>query len=102
VFGLSHTSTVTKDWADPVAGLAATYRIGGKWFANAYADMGGLSNSATGQALGEVGYNWTPSIATTLGYRVLYVYDKQNNSGNGSFRFQSWIYGPTAGFRYSF
>jgi hypothetical protein len=93
VFGFSHTSTVTKDWADPVAGLAATYRIGDKWFANAYADMGGLSNSATGQGLAEVGYKWTPSIATTLGYRVLYVYDKQNNAGNGSFRFQSGFTG---------
>jgi hypothetical protein len=27
VFGFSHTSSVTKDWADPVVGLAANYRI---------------------------------------------------------------------------
>ena len=64
--------------------------------------MGGLSNSATGQGLAEVGYKWTSSIATTLVYPVLYFYDKQNNAANGSFRFQSRIYGPTAGFRYSF
>ena len=102
VFGFSHTFSVTKDWADPVVGLAANYRIGDKWFVNAYADVGGLSNSATGQTLAEVGYNWTASIATTLGYRVLYFHDKQNNAGNGSYRFQSWIYGPTAGFRYGF
>jgi hypothetical protein len=102
VFGFSHTFSVTKDWADPVVGMAANYRVDDKWFVNAYADVGGLSDSATGQGLAEVGYNWTPSIATTLGYRVLYVYDKQSNAGNGSFRFQSWIYGPTVGFRYGF
>jgi hypothetical protein len=102
VFGFSHTSSVTKDWADPIAGVAANYRVDDKWFLNAYVDAGGLNNSATSQGLAEVGYNWTSSIATTLGYRVVYLYDKQNNAGNGSFRFQSWIYGPTAGFRYSF
>jgi hypothetical protein len=57
VFGFSHTSTITKDWADPVVGLAATYRIGDRWFVNAYGDAGGLSNSATSQGLAEVGYN---------------------------------------------
>jgi hypothetical protein len=38
----------------------------------------GLSNSATGQALGAVGYNWTQLISTTFGYRVLYSYDKED------------------------
>ena len=54
----------------------------------------GLSNSATGQALGAVGYNWTQLISTTLGYRVLYSYDKEDASGNSSFRYQQWTYGP--------
>jgi hypothetical protein len=54
----------------------------------------GLSNSATGQALGAVGYNWTKLISTTLGYRVLYSYDKEDASGNRSFRHQQWRYGP--------
>jgi hypothetical protein len=102
VFGFSHTFSANKDWADPVAGVAANYLINDKWFLNAYVDAGGLSNSATSQGLAEVGYKWTSSISTTLGYRVLYVYDKQDNAANGSFRFQSWIYGPTAGLRYSF
>ena len=59
-------------------------------------------NHATGQVLGSLGYNCTQNISTAVGYRVLYAYDKQNNAGNGSFRFQSWIYGPFAGFKYSF
>ena len=50
---------ITKNWADPVAGLAAHYAINDKYFINFLADMGGLSNSATGQVLGSVGYNWT-------------------------------------------
>jgi len=102
VVGFQHDTSVSKDWIDPVVGLAAHYRIDDRWFVNAQADIGGLDNSATGQALGSVGYNWTQNISTTLGYRVLYGYDKQNNAGNGSFRFQSWIYGPFAGFKYSF
>ena len=70
---------ITKNWADPVAGLAAHYAINDKYFINFLADMGGLSNSATGQVLGSVGYNWTPSFSTTLGYRVLYTYFRDDN-----------------------
>ena len=69
---------------------------------NALADIGGWSDSATGQALASVGYNWTPSIATTVGYRVLYTYEKQNTGFERSFRYQQWMYGPFAGFKYSF
>ena len=77
-------------------------KVNDKWFVNAQADIGGLANSATGQALGSVGYNWTQNISTTLGYRVMYGYDKDENARGGSFRLQEWIYGPFAGFKYSF
>jgi hypothetical protein len=102
VFGFQHYTSASKDWIDPVAGFAAHYRIDPKWFVNALADIGGLNDSATGQALASVGYNWTQNIATTLGYRVLYTYDKQNNAANGSFRYQAWMYGPFAAIKYSF
>jgi hypothetical protein len=102
VFGFQQKSSVTKDWVDPVAGLAAHYVINDKWFINLLTDLGGLDNSATGQALGSVGYNWTPSIATTLGYRVLYAYERDISGPNRDFRYQSWMYGPFAGFKYSF
>ena len=44
---------------------------------------------------------------STLGYRVLYIYEKQNNGLNfnfepRSFRYQQWLYGPFAGFKYGF
>ena len=104
---ISANPSVTKDWIDPVAGVAAQYRINERWFVNALADLGGWSDSATGQALASVGYNWTPSIATTLGYRVLYTYEKQNTGVDFNFQprrflYQAWIYGPFAGFKYSF
>ncbi len=74
----------TNDRVDPVAGLAAHYRIDYRWFVNAQADIGGLDNNATGPALGSVGYNRTPAISTTLGYRVLYTYDKQDTGGTAA------------------
>ena len=74
---------------------------------NMLADLGGWSDSATGQALASVGYNWTQNIATTLGYRVMYTYTHQDTASTRhlraeSFRYQQWMYGPFAGFKYSF
>ncbi|MBV8108002.1 MAG: hypothetical protein JO223_25955 [Hyphomicrobiales bacterium] len=105
--GIGTTQSVYKNWVDPVAGIAGQYKFDDRWFMNTLADIGGWSDSATGQGLASVGYNWTPSIATTLGYRVLYIYEKQNtgytfNFEPRSFRYQQWMYGPFAGFKYSF
>lgn len=102
------TETVNKDWVMPVAGFAAQYRYDDRWFTNVLADLGGWSDSATGQALASVGYNWTKNIATTLGYRVMYTYTNQDTGFNEltfeprSFRYRQWMYGPFAGFKYSF
>jgi hypothetical protein len=84
VFGFSHYTSIAKDWIDPVVGFYGHYRIDDKWFVNSEADIGGLSNSATGQALAAVGYNWTRNVATTFGYRVLYTYDKQDTGDRRS------------------
>jgi hypothetical protein len=35
-------------------------------------------------------------VSSTLGYRLIYTHDKQNNNYNGSFRLQQWMYGPLA------
>ena len=108
-FGLFNgTETVVKDWVKPVAGFAAQYRYDDRWFMNMLADLGGWSDSATGQALASVGYNWTQNIATTVGYRVMYNYTHQDTGVDAitleprSFRYQQWMYGPFAGFKYSF
>jgi hypothetical protein len=101
------TQSAYKNWVDPVGGIAGQYKFDDRWFMNTLADFGGWSKSATGQGLASVGYNWTPSIATTLGYRVVYIYEKQNTGYNlafqpRSFRYQQWMYGPFAGFKYTF
>ena len=107
-FGLFNgTESVNKDWIMPVGGFAAQYRFDDRWFMNTLADLGGWSDSATGQALASVGYNWTQNISTTLGYRVMYTYTHQDTGTNlafqpRSFRYQQWMYGPFAGFKYGF
>ncbi len=104
----SLSTSVNKGWVDPVAGFAAHYRFDDRWFMNVFGDLGGWSDSATGQALASVGYNWTQNWSTTLGYRVLYTYEKQDTGFNfitgadRSFRYQQWMYGPFAGVKYSF
>jgi hypothetical protein len=102
VVGFEPHFGLTKNWVDPVAGLTAHYVVNDKWFVNFLTDLGGLDNSATGQVLGSFGYNWTPSISTTLGYRVLYTYERQISGPLRDFRYQAWMYGPFAGFKYSF
>jgi hypothetical protein len=101
------TETVNKDWIMPVAGFAGQYRFNDRWFMNMLGDLGGWSDSATGQALASVGYNWTQNISTTIGYRVMYTYTHQDTGFNDtfeprSFRYQQWMYGPFAGAKYSF
>ena len=100
--GFAPTFTLTKNWADPVAGRVAHYDINDKWFINFLTDMGGLGNSATGQALGSVGYNWDAFNLDALGYRVLYAYERDISEPLRDFRYQAWMYGPFAGFKYSF
>jgi hypothetical protein len=102
VVGFERSASQTKDWLDPIVGLAAHYRIDDKWFVDALADVGGYSGSATSQALAAVGYNWNQSISTSLGYRVLYTYYQQSNGANGSFRNQSTMYGPLVSLSYGF
>ncbi len=105
--GFSPPQSVNKDWINPVAGFDAQYRFDDRWFMNVLGDLGGWSDSATGQALASVGYNWTQNWATTLGYRALYSYEKQNTGFNlqfepRSFRYQQWMYGPFVGVKFSF
>ena len=55
VLGYDRYTSQSKHWIDPVVGLAAHYHIDPKWFVTAQGDIGGLNDSATGQALGSVG-----------------------------------------------
>jgi hypothetical protein len=57
VSGFERGASASKSWADPIVGLNGHYRINDMWFVNGEGDIGGLHGSATGQALGAVGYN---------------------------------------------
>jgi hypothetical protein len=94
VFGFTRSASQGKDWVDPIVGLVARYRIDNKWFVKAETDFGGYSGNATAQGFAAVGYDWNASLSTSLGYRLLYVYEQQSNNFNGSFRVQQIMHGP--------
>ncbi|BCP51719.1 hypothetical protein K32_03360 [Kaistia sp. 32K] len=69
----------TKQWIDPTIGLSLHYDINERWFINALADVGGFSvgSNFTSQGFATIGYNWTKTISTAIGYRVIYTdYEK--------------------------
>ena len=70
----------TEDWIDPIVGLSLRYQVDERWFVNALADIGGfgVGSDFTAQGFASVGYMWTPSISTAIGYRAIYA-DYENN-----------------------
>lgn len=64
-----------KQWIDPTVGLAMHYDINDRWFINALGDVGGfgVGSKFTSQAFATVGYNWSETISTALGYRAIYT-----------------------------
>ena len=101
--GYSRFASQSRSWADPFAGVTARHRIDDKWFIDFEADAGGWSGSATALAFGAVGYKWNQSLTSSVGYRVLYeYYQGAANSGNGTFRFQQYLYGPQFTTTYTF
>jgi hypothetical protein len=71
-----------EDWADPTVGLMAHLRLTDRWFVNAIADIGGfgVGSEFTAQGFARIGYKWTESISTALGYRAIYTDFRSNGS----------------------
>ena len=46
------------------------YRIDDRWFLEGYGDIGGLGGGSnfTSEGILEVGYNWTKTVSTELGF----------------------------------
>jgi hypothetical protein len=88
-----------RNWIDPLIGVSARYRINEKWFVNAVADVGGfgVGSKFTAQGFAAVGYNWTPSISTALGYRALYV-----DYRRAGFSYKMTQHGPFMSLAYHF
>ncbi|MBS7698389.1 MULTISPECIES: hypothetical protein [unclassified Chelatococcus] len=90
------TNDQTKAWLDPIVGLALQYRINDRWFLNALADIGGfgVGSQLTSQGLVSVGYKWTESFSTAVGYRALYTDYKDSGNRTGTFRYDTTMHGP--------
>ena len=89
------SASATKEWLDPVVGLSVQYAIDRNWFVNVIADVGGfgVGSDLTSQGLVTVGYKWTETISTSIGYRALYTdYTK------GGFTYQTTLHGVFMGF----
>ena len=86
----------TKAWLDPVVGLVVQYRINERWFLNALADIGGfgVGSQLTSQGVVSLGYNWTETISTAVGYRALYTDYKSSGDRTGTFRYDTTMHGP--------
>ncbi len=88
-----------EQWADPIVGLAATWRINDRWFVNAIADVGGfgVGSRFTTQGFASVGYRWTDSISTALGYRAIYT-----DYRNDGFSYRATQHGVFSSIAYHF
>lgn len=88
-----------EQWADPIIGLAATWRINDRWFANAIADVGGfgVGSRFTTQGFASVGYRWTEAISTALGYRAIYT-----DYRNDGFSYRATQHGVFSSIAYHF
>jgi len=101
--GYSRTASQGKEWVDEIVGVKARHRIDDKWFLDFEGDVGGYHGSATALGYGAVGYKWSQSLTTSLGFRVFYAYyQTPANSGGGSFRFNETLWGPQTNVTYTF
>lgn len=102
IAGLGLSQSQGRDWVDPIIGLVGRYRLDGKYFLTGEADIGGYAQNITWQSFGAVGYQLTPAVSATLGFRALYVDHEQDAHADGRFRFQQTLLGPQAALSYAF
>ncbi|MGQ3673364.1 hypothetical protein ACT6QG_13335 [Xanthobacter sp. TB0136] len=92
-------------WVDPVVGFVAQWKIDRSWFIDAMADIGGFGVGSKLSSTGYlgIGYMWTESFSTSLGYRYLYEdYEHSAVSGPGTFRYKATMHGPTLAMGWKF
>ncbi len=88
-----------EQWADPTIGISATWRINERWFVNLLGDVGGfgVGSRFTTQGFAAIGYRWTDSISTALGYRAIYT-----DYRNDGFTYRTTQHGAFASVAYHF
>lgn len=91
---VSANASGREQWIDPTVGVYAHYDFNDKWFINALGDVGGfgVGSNLTWQAFGALGYNWTKTISTSIGYRAIY-----EDYENGGFVYNTTQQGVFAG-----
>lgn len=94
----------SESWVDPTIGFMVTWKVDDRWFVNAIADIGGFGIGSKLSSTGYVGvgYMWTPSISTAIGYRYLYEDYESSNGDGGSFRYNTTMHGPTVSLAWHF
>lgn len=94
----------TQWWVDPTVGLYAHWQVNEKWFVNAIADIGGFGAGSKLSSTGYlgVGYLWTDSFSTALGYRYLYEDYVGSGAKTGTFRYNTTMHGPTVALAWHF
>ena len=101
---VTFSGSQSESWVDPTIGLVANWKIDEKWFVNAVADIGGFGVGSKLSSTGYlgVGYMWTPSLSTAIGYRYLYEDYESSNGKGGSFRYNTTMHGPTVSLAWHF
>lgn len=91
--------TNTEDWFDPIIGLRGYHQLGTKVFISGTFGIGGFGAGSDfmWDVIVNLGYHWTDSISTTIGYRYLDV-DYENNG----FLYDVAQQGPTLAFAWRF
>lgn len=101
---LGLSASQSRWWLDPTVGLTAQWHIDERWFMNAIVDIGGFgvgSKLSSSGYLG-LGYMWTPSFSTAVGYRYLYEDYESSNGRGGAFRYDATMHGPTVSVAWHF
>lgn len=105
-FGLPLTlsRSQSQSWTDPTVGFAAHWAIDARWFVNATADIGGfgVGSKLSSNGYAGVGYMWTSSLSSAIGYRYLYEDFEGPGANGGSFRYRTTMHGPTMSLAWHF
>ncbi|MFK5923020.1 MAG: hypothetical protein QM496_12645 [Verrucomicrobiota bacterium] len=87
----------SKGWWDGYGGLKGRYNITDKWFVPFRADVGGGGSSLTWQAIGGIGYQFTPGFDMKLAYRYFAM-----DYSDGGFIYDVATSGPILSLGYKF
>lgn len=98
------SASQAQGWLDPTVGLFAHWAINDRWFVNLIVDIGGFGVGSDLSSTGYlgVGYMWTKSFSTGIGYRYLYENYEGPGAQTGVFRYDTVMHGPTLSFAWYF